>query len=126
MTVPRRLPALSAKEPRNDAMGLFASPFHFVCTQHDRHRRILCNLQYASQPVSSGDFSQGSHQLDAGDMPAERMVVEATWPVEEAVRAVPGVLRVRSNTSRGSADISINFVWETRYGIGNAASGIGH
>ena len=49
--------------------------------------------------------------MDAGDRPAERMVIEATWPVEEAVRAVPGVLSVRSNTSRGSADISINFAW---------------
>ena len=51
--------------------------------------------------------------LDAGDMPAERMAVQVTWPVEEAVRAVPGVLTVRSATSRGSADISINFVWGT-------------
>jgi CzcA family heavy metal efflux pump len=49
--------------------------------------------------------------MDAGDRPAERMMVEATWPVEEAVRTVPGVVNVRSNTSRGSADISINFVW---------------
>ncbi|MEQ1545330.1 efflux RND transporter permease subunit [Methyloglobulus sp.] len=49
--------------------------------------------------------------LDAGDRPAERMVIEATLPVEEAVRSVPGVISVRSNTSRGSADISINFVW---------------
>jgi CzcA family heavy metal efflux pump len=49
--------------------------------------------------------------LDAGDMPAERMAVQVTWPVEEAVRAVPGVLTVRSNTSRGSADIAINFKW---------------
>ena len=49
--------------------------------------------------------------LDAGDMPAERMAIQATWPVEEAVRAVPGVLTVRSTTSRGSADIAINFRW---------------
>ncbi len=49
--------------------------------------------------------------LDAGDRPAERMAIQVTWPVEEAVRAVPGVKRVRSTTSRGSADISINFAW---------------
>ena len=47
--------------------------------------------------------------LNAGDMPAERMAVQVTWPVEEAVRAVPGVLTLRSSTSRGSADIAINF-----------------
>lgn len=49
--------------------------------------------------------------LDAGDRPAERMAIQVTWPVEEAVRAVPGVKRVRSTTSRGSADISVSFAW---------------
>ncbi len=49
--------------------------------------------------------------MDAGDRPAERMAIEVTRPVEEAVRAVPGVRSVRSTTSRGSADISINFDW---------------
>jgi CzcA family heavy metal efflux pump len=49
--------------------------------------------------------------LDAGDRPAERMAIEVTWPVEEAVRAVPGVVSVRSTTSRGSAEVSINFEW---------------
>jgi len=49
--------------------------------------------------------------LDAGDRPAERMAIEVTWPVEEAVRSVPGVRNVRSTTSRGSADISIDFDW---------------
>ena len=49
--------------------------------------------------------------LDAGDRPAERMAVEVTWPVEEAIRAIPGVRSARSNTSRGSAEISINFDW---------------
>ena len=29
--------------------------------------------------------------LDAGDRPAERMTVEVTMPVEEAVRSVPGL-----------------------------------
>ncbi len=49
--------------------------------------------------------------LDAGDRPAEQMAIEATWPVEEVVRAIPGVRSVRSTTSRGSADVSINFDW---------------
>ena len=49
--------------------------------------------------------------LDAGDRPAERMSIEVTFPVEEAVRAVPGVISVRSTTSRGSAELSINFDW---------------
>lgn len=49
--------------------------------------------------------------LDAGDRPAERMMIEVTFPVEQAVRAVPGVRNLRSTTSRGSAELSINFDW---------------
>src|SRR5665213_1318134 len=49
--------------------------------------------------------------LDAGDRPAERMVIEVTRPVEEAVRALPGVRGVRSTSSRGSADVDVDFDW---------------
>src|SRR5438477_10849057 len=49
--------------------------------------------------------------LDAGDRPAEQMTVEVTTPVEEAVRAIPGVRNLRSTTSRGTSEISINFNW---------------
>src|SRR5580765_2397774 len=49
--------------------------------------------------------------IDAGDRPAERMMIEVTFPIEQAVRAVQGVRNVRSTTSRGSAEISINFDW---------------
>lgn len=57
------------------------------------------------------DFPRVSIRLEAGDRPAERMSLEVTRPVEEAVRAVPGVREVRSTTTRGSAEISINFDW---------------
>ena len=36
--------------------------------------------------------------LDAGDRPAERMAAEVTSPIEESVRAIPGVRSVRSTT----------------------------
>jgi CzcA family heavy metal efflux pump len=49
--------------------------------------------------------------LDAGDRPAEQMMVEVTTPVEEAVRAIPGVRNIRSTTSRGTAEISVSFAW---------------
>ncbi len=49
--------------------------------------------------------------LDAGDRPANQMAVLVTRPVEEAVRATPGVLNVRSRTTRGSSQISIDFGW---------------
>ena len=49
--------------------------------------------------------------IEAGDRPAERMGIEVTWPVEEAVRSVPGVHNMRSTTTRGSAEIAVNFDW---------------
>ncbi len=57
------------------------------------------------------DFPRVVISVDAGDRPAERMTTEVTMPVEEAVRAVPGLRSIRSTSSRGSADISVNFDW---------------
>jgi multidrug efflux pump subunit AcrB len=50
-------------------------------------------------------------EIDAGDRPAERMEVEVTRPVEEALRSTPGVRSIRSTTSRGSAQIWATFDW---------------
>jgi multidrug efflux pump subunit AcrB len=49
--------------------------------------------------------------LDAGSRPADQTALLVTRPVEEAIRSVPGVLDVRSASSRGSAQISIDFGW---------------
>src|ERR1700739_2196987 len=49
--------------------------------------------------------------LDAGDRPAGRMAIEVTVPIEESVRSIPGVHTLRSTTSRGSAEIFVNFDW---------------
>ncbi|MBX9650388.1 MAG: efflux RND transporter permease subunit, partial [Xanthobacteraceae bacterium] len=49
--------------------------------------------------------------LDAGSRPADQTALTVTRPVEEAIRAIPGVQDVRSATSRGSAQISIDFGW---------------
>src|ERR1035438_1688353 len=57
------------------------------------------------------DFPRVVVNLDAGDRPAERMAMEVTVPIEEAIRSVPGLRSIRSTTSRGSCDISINFDW---------------
>ncbi len=58
-------------------------------------------------------FPRVEVSLDAGDRAADLMELEVTRPVESAVRAVPGVVSVRSTSSRGGADISINFAWGT-------------
>jgi len=57
------------------------------------------------------DFPRVVVSLDAGDRPADQMVIAVTRPVEQAVRSVPGVVDLRSTTSRGSAELSINFHW---------------
>jgi len=44
-------------------------------------------------------------------MPIDQMMVTITRPVEEAVNSVPGLLSVRSITSRGSAEIDLFFSW---------------
>ena len=59
------------------------------------------------------DFPRVVVSLDAGDRAAGLMELQVTRPVEETVRAVPGVQSVRSASSRGSAEISVNFGWGT-------------
>src|SRR3954463_5730634 len=49
--------------------------------------------------------------VDNGVMPIEQMEVSITRPLEEAVRAVPGLEDVRSVSSRGSAEINLFFNW---------------
>ncbi len=49
--------------------------------------------------------------VDNGVMPVEQMEVTITRPIEEAVNTVPGLLTVRSTTSRGSAEVSLFFDW---------------
>ena len=59
----------------------------------------------------SVDFPRAVVTLDAGDRPAEQMEIQVAMPAEEAIRRVPGVKNVRSTTSRGSAEMSVNFAW---------------
>ena len=49
--------------------------------------------------------------VEAGDRDAAQMAAEITRPIEIALRAVPGVTRIRSTTSRGSAEVAMNFAW---------------
>jgi len=57
------------------------------------------------------DFPRVVVSLEAGDRPADQMVIAVTRKVEQAVRSIPGVASLRSTTSRGSAELSINFGW---------------
>ena len=48
---------------------------------------------------------------DDGEEPADRVMVTLTKPLEEVVNSIPDVRTVRSVTTRGAMDISINFSW---------------
>ncbi len=90
----------------------------------ERHARTIVVIALAvavaggvaglSLPV--GLFPQTSFprvviDLEAGSRPADQTALLVTRPVEEAVRAVPGAQDVRSATTRGSAQIAIDFGW---------------
>ncbi len=49
--------------------------------------------------------------LNAGSRPADQTALLVTRPVEEAIRSIPGVIDVRSASSRGTAQISVDFGW---------------
>ena len=50
--------------------------------------------------------------IDNGLMPAEQMMAVVTRPVEEALKDIPGVVKVRSMTGRGSAQVDVFFDWK--------------
>src|ERR1700719_916564 len=66
-------------------------------------------------PVSvfpSTNFPRVLVAVDNGVMPIDQMMVMVTRPIEEAVNSVPGLLTVRSITSRGSAEVDLYFRWD--------------
>ncbi len=66
-------------------------------------------------PVSvfpSTDFPRVLIAVDNGVMPIDQMMVTITRPLEEAVNSVPGLLNVRSITSRGSAEVDLYLRWD--------------
>jgi multidrug efflux pump subunit AcrB len=66
-------------------------------------------------PVSvfpSTDFPRVLIAVDNGVMPIDQMTVTVTRPIEEAVNSVPGLLSVKSITSRGSAEVDLFFRWD--------------
>ena len=92
----------------------------------ERHRRSLLFLLLL--PVLAGigaalslpvalfpniQFPRVRISLDAGDRPAQQMVLQVTTPVEQALLGIPRLTGVRSATSRGAAEISATFEWGT-------------
>jgi multidrug efflux pump subunit AcrB len=90
----------------------------------ESHRRSLLTVAFALAlagvfaaislpvglfPVTS--FPRIRIEVDAGSMAARQMLVEVTEPLEQVARAVPGAQEVTSTTSRGTAEIFVNFPW---------------
>ncbi len=71
---------------------------------------------YAAEQVPISVFPETNFPrvvigVDNGVMPVEQMQVTVTKPIEDAVNSVPGLVTVRSTTSRGSAEVSLFFDW---------------
>ncbi len=58
------------------------------------------------------DFPRIVIIIDNGVIPAQQMLVSTTRPVEESMRGVPGIVRIKSTTSRGSVAINLFFDWK--------------
>ncbi len=54
-------------------------------------------------------FNRAIIMADAGDLPAEQMIVAITRPLEEAAYGVIGVSLVRSTTTRGTSEVDVTF-----------------
>src|SRR6266705_2066760 len=59
------------------------------------------------------DFPRIVIGIDNGVMPIDQMLVTITRPIEEAVNSVPGLQKVTSVTSRGSAEVDLFFDWKS-------------
>lgn len=68
------------------------------------------------------DYPRITVAIDAGERDAAQMEAEITRPVEIALRAVPGVTRIRSTTSRGSAEVAVSFAWGADMASSNLAT----
>jgi multidrug efflux pump subunit AcrB len=90
----------------------------------EHHRRSLLFVAfalalagvYAAMTLPVGLFPTVSFPriritIDSGGMPAKQMLIEVTEPLEEVARAVPGATGITSTTSRGSAEMFVDFPW---------------
>src|SRR3989475_1644630 len=59
------------------------------------------------------DFPRIVIGVDNGVMPIDQMLVTITRLIEEAVNSVPGLQKVQSITSRGSAEVDLFFGWKS-------------
>src|SRR5579859_3261905 len=88
----------------------FARPVLFLIVS----LAVVGGYRALTMPVSvfpSTDFPRIVIGVDNGVMPIDQMLVTITRPIEEAVNSVPGLQKVWSITSRGSAEVDLFFDW---------------
>ena len=57
------------------------------------------------------DFPRIVIGADNGVAPTDQMLVMVTRPIEEAMNSVQGLERIKSTTSRGTAEVNLYFAW---------------
>ncbi len=72
---------------------------------------VYAAFQLPTAIFPNTDFPRIVIVLDNGDVPADQMLATVTQPVEEAMNGIPGIVRIKSTTARGSADINLYFDW---------------
>src|SRR6266478_8372872 len=108
-------PELKNGEPRAKGEGMpwfqrLSSPVLFLTIM----LALIGGYLAFSIPISvfpNTDFPRIVIGVDNGVMPIDQMLVTITRPIEESVNNVPGLQRVLSITSRGSAEIDLFFDW---------------
>src|ERR1043166_9666824 len=72
---------------------------------------IYSALHLPSSVFPQTNFPRVVIMVDHGVMPADEMMATVTRPIEETMKDIPGAIRIRSTTGRGSAEISVFFTW---------------
>jgi hydrophobe/amphiphile efflux-1 (HAE1) family protein len=57
------------------------------------------------------DFPRVVIIVDNGVVPAPQMLASVTRPLEEAMNGIPGIVRIKSTTSRGASEVNLFFDW---------------
>jgi len=73
---------------------------------------VYAALHLPSSVFPQTNFPRVVIMVDNGVMPADEMMASVTRPIEEAMKDIPGAVRTRSTTGRGSAEVSVFFTWE--------------
>jgi CzcA family heavy metal efflux pump len=88
----------------------FSSPILFLtCSMALIGAYLAFTIPISVFPTT--DFPRIVIGVDNGVMPIDQMLVTITRPLEEAVNVVPGLQKVQSITSRGSAEVDLFFDW---------------